>query len=398
MNATARKLTFQQARPYAPRVLARAAGAIDVARENAAAVDRDGRFPHEAFDALRAAQLLGAGVPVELGGLGAGLAEIAQLCAALGEVCSSTALIYAMHNVKIACLARHHRGEAPILGLLAEIAGRQWLVASSTTEGVRGGDIRNSEAAIQRNGPRIALERRATVISYAEHADALVTTARRAEDSAPSDQVLLALRKCDYTLTPLNGWDTFGMRGTCSKGFNLVADADAGQVMGEDYSVIHSETMTPAAHLLWGAVWLGIASEAYRRARDFTRAAARGAGGAMPPGAVKLTQARLSLDALRSIIGKYALAIGSAEPGAAFSAADVTLLKVQASELAVDTVTTAMRVTGLAGYRNDGAFSCGRLLRDVLSAPLMINNERILAAAQAGLAMSEAPAAADFLL
>jgi acyl-CoA dehydrogenase len=37
-----------------------------------------------------------------------------------------------------------------------------------------------------------------------------------------------------------------------------------------------------------------------------------------------------------------------------------------------------MRACGLAGYRNDGEFTVGRLLRDVLSSPLMINNERIL--------------------
>ena len=39
---------------------------------------------------------------------------------------------------------------------------------------------------------------------------------------------------------------------------------------------------------------------------------------------------------------------------------------------------SAMRACGLAGYRNDGDFSVGRLLRDVLSSPIMINNDRIL--------------------
>jgi len=56
----------------------------------------------------------------------------------------------------------------------------------------------------------------------------------------------------------------------------------------------------------------------------------------------------------------------------------VTLLKVQASELAVETVMHAMRACGLSGYRNDGEFSIGRHLRDILSAPIMINNDRIL--------------------
>src|SRR5205085_4711425 len=53
--------------------------------------------------------------------------------------------------------------------------------------------------------------------------------------------------------------------------------------------------------------------------------------------------------------------------------------KVNASELAVATVMSAMQACGLAGYRNDGNFSIGRHLRDVLSSPIMISNDRILA-------------------
>ena len=70
----------------------------------------------------------------------------------------------------------------------------------------------------------------------------------------------------------------------------------------------------------------------------------------------------------------------------------INLLKVEASELAVATVMSAMRACGLSGYRNDGAFSVGRHLRDVLSAPLMINNDRILANIATASLMSGVPA------
>jgi acyl-CoA dehydrogenase len=56
----------------------------------------------------------------------------------------------------------------------------------------------------------------------------------------------------------------------------------------------------------------------------------------------------------------------------------ITLTKVQASELAVTTVLSSLRACGLSGYRNDTEFTIGRLLRDVLSAPIMISNDRIL--------------------
>jgi acyl-CoA dehydrogenase len=70
----------------------------------------------------------------------------------------------------------------------------------------------------------------------------------------------------------------------------------------------------------------------------------------------------------------------------------INLLKVEASELAVTTVMHAMRACGLSGYRNDGDFSLGRHLRDVLSAPIMINNDRILSNIATASLMSAVPA------
>jgi acyl-CoA dehydrogenase len=52
---------------------------------------------------------------------------------------------------------------------------------------------------------------------------------------------------------------------------------------------------------------------------------------------------------------------------------------------------SAMRACGLSGYRNDGEFSVGRHLRDALSAPLMINNERILSNIATATLMSGVP-------
>ena len=69
----------------------------------------------------------------------------------------------------------------------------------------------------------------------------------------------------------------------------------------------------------------------------------------------------------------------------------ITLTKVEASELATATVMSAMRACGLAGYRSDGEFSLGRHLRDVLSSPIMINNDRILSNAGASSLMTAIP-------
>ena len=360
---------------------ARAAAALTLA--HAAAVDAEARFPSAAFAEIRQQKLLGIQVPASLGGEGASLDDLADVCFALGQACGSTGLIYAMHQIKIACIVRHSKGAKALEAILRRVAAEQLLLASSTTEGQAGGNIRSSEAAIEREGERISLERKATVISYAMEADGIVTTARRAADAAGSDQVLVVLLKADYTLERLQSWDTLGMRGTHSEGFTLRANAAAGQILPEPYERIHPQTMVPHAHLLWGSVWAGIAAAAAAKAQTFIRHAARQANGQMPPGAAHFTQAMSSLRMLRGVLRaalrayEAILADDKAIASLEFQSM-ITLTKVQASELAVATVLSSLRACGLSGFRNDSEFSIGRHLRDVLSAPLMINNDRIL--------------------
>ena len=168
------------------------------------------------------------------------------------------------------------------------LCAEQLLLASSTTEGQGGGNVRASEAPVERNGSRISLERRATVISYGADADGIVTTARRAADAPASDQVLIVFLKSDYSLERLGGWDTMGMRGTCSAGFTLKGSGVAEQILPDPYDKIHAQTMVPTAHLTWASVWTGIAAGAVDLAQSLIRHSARHANGQLPPGAPRL--------------------------------------------------------------------------------------------------------------
>ena len=362
----------------------RTAAVAAVAARHAGETDSAPRFPAEAFAAAKAQRLLGILVPAKLGGEGVAVREVADVCYRLGQACSSTAMIYAMHQVKVACLVRHGRGSETIERLLRRLCTEQLLLASSTTEGRGGGNVRSSEAAVEHRDGRIHLERQATVISYGSQADGVVTTARRAADADSSDQVLIAFLKEDYTLTRLQGWNTLGMRGTCSEGYTLKATGSPGQILPEPYDGIHARTMVPCAHLFWGSVWAGIAAGAAARAQAFVRHAARHAGGQAPPGAPQLTQVLSQLRTLRGVLANSLRAYESKmdDPkalGALDFQSQITLTKVEVSELAVATVLSALRVCGLSGYRCDSEFSIERQLRDVLSSPLMINNDRILA-------------------
>ncbi len=60
-------------------------------------------------------------------------------------------------------------------------------------------------------------------------------------------------------------------------------------------------------------------------------------------------------------------------------ALELNNLKTRCSYECLTAALDALQITGIAGYRNDGPWSVARPLRDLLSAPIMINNDRITA-------------------
>ncbi len=375
---------------------ARARTVAAIAAKNAVDVDGSARFPTESCAALKEQRLLGILVSRDFGGEGADITDVADVCYQLGQACSSTAMIYAMHQIKVACVTRHMRENGMLGNTMRRLCAEQLLLASSTTEGQGGGNVRSSEAPIEYEDGRIRLERRASVISYGAYADGIVTTARRSADAAGSDQVLVVFLRGDYSLTRLQGWNTLGMRGTCSEGYTLRATGQPDQILPDSYEIIHAQTMVPFAHLLWGSVWTGIAAGATARAQAFIRQAMRTSNGQIPPGAPQFTQALKTLRTLRGMLATslraYERQMGDPKALASVDFQSmITLTKVEASELALSAVMSAMRACGLSSYRSDGDFTLGRHLRDVLSAPIMINNERILANLVASSLMTSIP-------
>ena len=368
------------------RLLARAhAVGRDVLAAHADAVDRNARFPHEAFAALRQEKLLSAYVPGEYGGLGLSIGQVSQLCQVLGQYCASTAMIFAMHQIQAACIVHHALGSSYFRAFAAELVESQYLLASATTEVGVGGDVRSSLCALRAEAGRYVLEKQAPVISYGEMADAILVTARRAPDAGSGDQVLVLVRKQDCTLKKMGDWDTLGFRGTCSLGFALSATGPAEAVLPAPYADIHARTQHPFAHIVWSSLWLGLATDAMQRARAFVRADARRTPGTLPISATRLAEVDMIYGAMRAALAEacmdYAalLASGVDEDFASYGfAIRINNLKVACSQWVVDIVGRAMLICGIAGYRNDSKFSLARQLRDAYGAALMVNNDRIL--------------------
>ena len=355
----------------------------EVAAVHADDVDHAARFPEEAISALRAAGALSAFVPVELGGAGVSLSGLARACFELGRRCSSTAMIFAMHQIQVATIVRHLEGEW-FETYLRRVVAEQRLIASVTSEIGTGGDMGRSIAPVTPDGDGFALEKQAPTVSYGAYADDLFTTARRSPQSEQVDQALVLHHSDQTELEPTGTWDTIGMRGTCSPGFKGRTHFGFDQILSAPFATVMNETHVPVSHILWSHVWLGIATEAFERGRAFVRAAARRNPGAPVPAAHALSRVMSELTMMRaeveSALADYVAFNDDPErPDLATltSVLRFNNLKLAASEQAPRVCTGVLEVIGIAAYKNDSPYGVGRQLRDSLSARLMVANERI---------------------
>jgi acyl-CoA dehydrogenase len=362
--------------------------AAEIAAKHAADVDAKARFPKETFDALKQAKLLSAAVPKELGGWGGNMQELAEQCAALAQGCAASGMILAMHHIQIACIARHALTSPWFRAYLTECHEKQTLIASITSEVGVWGDTRSSICALEPDpgaSDKFRLVKDATTVSYGEHADDLLVTCRRNPDAPPSDQILVLVRKGDRTLDQTTTWDTLGMRGTCSPGFKMVSSGPLEQVLPGSFADASAQTMVSYSHILWSAVWLGIASDAVARASAYVRAEARKKPGTVPQAAHRLAEVMVTLQTMRSDVAGQSAEFDTimARPEGMDElltmgwALKMNNIKVACSELAPAIVHQALQIVGIGGYKNDSKYSLGRNYRDALSGALMISNDRI---------------------
>lgn len=186
---------------------------------HAAGHDADGSFVADNYEALRSAGFMEAGVPAELGGGGADLAELAEMLRLLAHGCSSTALAFAMHTHQVAIPAWRWRNTPdvrpavePLLKrvaseriVLATSGGSDWVGGSGRAEKVEGG-YKISGRKIFASGSPVA---------------ALILTGAVVEEEDGAKVIHFALPMNAPGLKVLNTWNAHGMRGTGSHDIDL---------------------------------------------------------------------------------------------------------------------------------------------------------------------------------
>lgn len=344
-------------------------------------VHHEGRHPSEAITALREARLLGAIVPVELGGAGASITDMVQATRLLAQHCANAAMVFAMHQIQLA-LVVHHGTTPGLRAFLRDVAREQLLIASAASEVGIGGDARRSLCAIEQTADGYTLEKHASALSYGASADAIIATARRAAEAPEGEQVVVLARRGQFELEPTGPWDAMGLRGTDSRSFLVRAHGPADHVFPQPASDVLGRTGVAVNNLLQCSVWVGLAEGAMARAHAAMRAKVRKNPQAPAPAAMRLAELAAPLEQLRDTITSGArraetVLAGTAEPDPRFVVA-MNTLKVSASSLALDVVSRAMLITGIDAYRGGSPHSLGRHLADAYGAAIMVSNDRLL--------------------
>ena len=194
--------------------------AIDIARELGTifeqrvheATDED-KFVAENFASLKKSGLVEAGVPVELGGGGATVDELASMLRILGYHCGSTALAFAMHTHQVAIPAWRwiHQKAAPVEPLLKKIAQERLLLLSSGGSDWIGG---SGKAEKVEGGYRIEARK---IFTSGAPTGALLMTSAVLESEGEVPMVLhFGVPMNSPHVKVLDTWRTLGMRGTGS--------------------------------------------------------------------------------------------------------------------------------------------------------------------------------------
>jgi len=316
-------------------------------------------FVAESFQLLREHGFFKALVPEELGGSGAGHAEMCAVLRRLATYCSSTGLAFSMHCHLVAVAAyRWRHQQAPTDGLLRRIASENLVLCSSG-----GSDWLESAGRAERVEGGFAITARKIFSSGSPVGDLLSTSAVYDDPQAGPTVLHFGVALKGKGVTILDTWHALGMRGTGSHDVELervfVPDAAiAGKrPQGKWHPLFH--TISMLAFPLIYAAYVGVAEAA----RDKAIALAKQR---LTPALIPLVGQleNAFLEAVIALDRMVALA-AQAKPGPE-TTGEAMACRTLCGQAAIRTVSQALEVAGGAAFYRKHDLE--RLFRDVQGA------------------------------
>lgn len=386
-----------QLRPRSPeggRWVAAAEALIEPFRARADAHDAAGTFPHDNLADLRAAGLLGALIPAELGGMGvASVHDWLVGLERLGRGDASTALALNMHLTVTRNLVLARRGALgrndgatveAMEDLLRAVVDGKLVISATATEA--GTDFLRPRTTARRDGDGWVLSGRKMFVTMSPAAQ-LYVVGVRVEDGAEPKLGFAFVPATAAGLHPQGDWDALGMRASASESVvfeDCHLDGGAVQVAGEwgkwNAGVLMGRTVS---NVLLVGVFLGIAE----RARELAVAAARSTTKAKSDGPIAtasgvqhlLGEIDIDLAAARATLADAASRLDvflqrDAVPAPTTEDAHACMRDYQCAkwivnQAAIRIVSRAMDIAGGGAYLRRNELS--RLYRDVRAGPFM---------------------------
>jgi alkylation response protein AidB-like acyl-CoA dehydrogenase len=352
----------------------------------AAEHDRDGSYPFEAIEALRATRYFAAPVPVELGGLGVSSAhDLVVASSRLARGDASVAIGVNMHLLavlnmerrrQIAVAAGAERRARAFASSLAQIARDGIVLAAAISE--RGQDLTRPGTLATRTESGWRIDGRKLFCTMSPAATDLYVAVTYADDEG-AERYAYAMVPTDAPgVVVHDDWDALGMRASGSNSVSLegvelpVSGVRGGFLAGDPVPYMERNLV---AGLFHAAAALGIAESADELARRGV--AGRINGDARPR--MQVAANAIALAASRGVLSRAATLIDehrAANPASDGSAAELSALfaetqaaKAFINEAAGGVVDRALALSGGAGYVNGSPLA--RAYRDVRAGSFM---------------------------
>ncbi len=339
----------------------------------AAAVDREGAFPRDSLEALKAARLLGAMSSAKVGGLDLGLSGTAALVRRVAQECGSTAMVLCMHYCGAAVLEAH--APEPVRRAVAAGAHLSTLAFSET------GSRSHFWAPLgtaARDGNEVVLNARKSWVTSASQATAYVWSSRPV--AAEGLSTLWLVPAGAPGLTVHGPFEGLGLRGNDSS--PVSADSvrlPASAMLGPDGGGfdIMMGVVLPVFSVLNAACSVGLMDGALRRTAEHAAAVrhadTRAALADLPTIRNYIARMRIKADMAAALLEDTIAAIGARRSDTLLR---VLECKAAAGEAAAEVLDLAMRVCGGAAFRREVGVE--RYFRDARAAGVMAPTTDIL--------------------
>jgi len=354
--------------------------AKDVLAPAADEVDRTRRFPRQNLLEFGRRGLLGLLVPVEFGGAGGTIADMAHVLQTMGSACASTAMVTLMHYCGTAVIAA--KASAVLRqDLLPAIARGEHLTTLAFSEAGSGGHFYMPVSEVKRNGQGGRLTARKTFVTSAGEADSYVVSTRKAGPTAPTELDLYLVAKGSKGFEVGKPFEGLGLAANASAPMTLDdVELEEQKQLGVEGSGFQTmmEVVLPHFQVGVAAVSLGIAAAAFQAATSHVTARKyEHAGGAslstIPRVQFLAAEMALELRSARAYLAETVRRAVAADPEAML---DILGVKAKAAEAALAITSRAMTLGGGAAYGRRGGLE--RIFRDAQAASVMAPSTDVL--------------------